>query len=216
MYIEYACYDPTITDEDFKKTLSTLIEKYNIKNIATFHTNIITIKSLKKNIDISCPIDYPYGILDSKTRIFAISQAIKAGASTIDLVAPAKYISNRKYDKLRDDIKTSLELCEQENIKLRYILEYRTFNHETLSKVCQILKSFNINEVLPSTGQFIDDIYDNIIAAKYLTMKSNISVICNGNIWIQKHIDTLKNANIYGVRVQNLASLELFNKNSVI
>ena len=218
MYIEYACYDQTITDDDLKELVTLLVNKYNIQNIATFHNNIPTIKLLKNftNIKLSCPIDYPYGVLDMKSRSFAITQAIKSGANTIDIVAPSKLISNRKYDKLREEIKNNLEICQQDNVKLRYILEYRIFNHETLAKVCQILKSFGIEQVLPSTGHQIDDIYDNIIAAKYLTMKSGISVVCNGNIWIPKHTDTVRTANIAGIRVSKLASLDLFIKNNMI
>lgn len=216
MHIEYACYDYSLSDEEIKNIVTKVI-KYNIDTISTFHNNLYLIKNLiEKKINISCPIDYPYGQSDIKSRNFCLSQAIKAGASTIDMVAPSKYIANRKYDKLREDVKNNLEICQANNIDLRYLLEYRVFNHETLAKTCQILKSFGINTVIPSTGHLIDDINDNIIASKYLSSKSDISVICSGNIWTTKQIENFKNSGIYGIRLYYLSSLELFEKNKTI
>lgn len=217
MYIEYACYDYSLSDDEIKTSISNVL-KLGIKNIATHYSNLNLLKSLAQEHDIkfSCPIDYPYGLSDSKSRLFLANQAIKSGASSLDIVIPAKPIVNRKYDKLRDDIRSTSEICKENNVDLRYILEYRVFNHETLAKACQIFKSLGVSTVLPSTGHLIDDINDNIIAAKYLSSKSEISVICNGNIWTSKQVENIKNSGVYGVRLHYLASLELFNKNKTV
>jgi hypothetical protein len=60
----------------------------------------------------------------------------------------------------------------------------------------------------------IDDVNDNIIAAKYLSSKSEIQTIINGNIWTSKHAEVIKNSGFYGVRLHHLASLRLFTKNN--
>jgi deoxyribose-phosphate aldolase len=219
MYIEYACYDYSLSDDEIKNNINSAI-KMGAENIALFYSGSTTfIKSVlddHPNVKISCPVDYPYGLLDSKSRLFVVSQLAKSGVNSIDLVVPAKFIANRKYDKLRDDIKNNLLVCQENNINLRYILEYRVFNHETLAKTCQILKGLGIEYVFPSTGHMIDDINDNIIAAKYLHTKSEIKVICNGNMWVPKHVDNLKNSGVYGVRAHYLSSLDFFIKNKKI
>jgi hypothetical protein len=61
----------------------------------------------------------------------------------------------------------------------------------------------------------IDDINDNIIAAKYLHTKSDINVVVNGNIWTQKHIDNIKNSNIKDIRLHYLSSVTLLHKNNI-
>jgi deoxyribose-phosphate aldolase len=217
MYIEYACYDHSLSDEEIK-ILITEVAKLGIKNIATYHTNLPLLKNIAQeyNLEFSCPVDYPYGFSDSKSRSFILNQAIKNGASCIDMIVPSKSILNRKYDKLREDIKTNLEICQSTNTDLRYMLEYRVFNHETLAKACQIFMTMGISTILPSTGQLIDDINDNIIAAKYLASKSGVSVICNGNIWTKKQIENIQNSKTHGIRLHYLASLELFLKNQTI
>lgn len=215
MYLEYACYDYSLSDEEIKKKLSSAI-KMGVENISLFYPgSSVLIKSFLDNnpeIKIFCPIDYPYGLSDSKSRLFTITQLAKSGIYGIDMVVPSRFISNRKYDKLRDDIKNNLLVCRENNISLRYILEYRVFNHETLAKTCQIFTDLGIEYVLPSTGHMIDDISDNLIASKYLNTKSGIKVICNGNIWTEKQVENLKNSGVYGVRFHYLSSLELFIK----
>jgi len=216
MYIEYACYDHSLSDDEVKQNISEAIN-FGIKNIAIHYTYIPLIKPLiyqsEPSIILSSPIDYPYGLSDSKTRILAIENAAKAGASVIDITVPSKYISNRKYDKLRDDIKNNILICQKNNLIPRYILEYRVFNHETLAKTCQILKSLGVEYILPSTGHMIDNINDNLIACKYLMAKSGINIICNGNIWTNKQADTVRSSEVYGARLHHLPSIELFTKN---
>lgn len=215
MIIEYACYDRTLTEDEVKNNIANAI-KLGIKHISTYQYSIPYIKSvLNDNVSLTCPADFPYGLSDLKSRNLIVSQIAKLGVQGIDLVMQSKYITNRKYDKIREDIKSNLEICEANSVKLRYILEYRLFGHETLAKICQILKDFNIHDIIPSTGQMIDDINDNIIAAKYLYTKSGINVIINGNIWHQKHIDNIKSSEVKDIRLHYLSNIELLIKNNM-
>lgn len=214
MYIEYACYDYSLSDEEIKNNFTVAL-KLGVKNISVHYIHLPIIKNLisEMPVGVSCPVDYPYGLSDPKIRLMGIANAAKNGATTIDMVMPAKYIANRKYDKLRDDIKTNLVMCQENNLILRYILEYRVFNHETLAKTCQILKTLGIEYVLPATGHMIDDINDNLIASKYLMAKSQIKTICNGNIWTEKHVQSVKSSDIHGIRIHHIPALELFLQN---
>lgn len=215
MQIEYACYDRTLTEDEVKASIANAI-KLGINNISIYQYSIPYIKSiLNDDIFLTCPADFPYGLSDLKSRNLMVSQIAKSGASCVDLVMQSKYVANRKYDKIREDIKSNLEICKENNIELRYILEYRLFGHETLAKICQILKDFQINDVIPSTGQMIDDINDNIIAAKYLYTKSGINVVINGNVWNQKHLDNIKSSEIKNIRLHYLSNIELLIKNNM-
>lgn len=218
MYIEYACYDHSLLEDEVKENIINAL-KLGIKHISTYQYSLSQVKSIidstDPNISLSCPADYPYGLSDLKSRNHIVSQIAKVGVSTIDLVMPSKFVTNRKYDKIREDIKSNLEICQNNNTNLRYILEYRVFNHEILAKICQILKTMDIHQIIPSTGQMIDDINDNIIASKYLQVKSGINPIVNGNIWTQKQADTVVGAGVTDLRLHHLSSLYFFMKNSI-
>lgn len=209
MYQEYACYDYSLNETE---TLNNVVEaiKFGITNIFVlpFSLNTIKLDSIDSS-KIGCPIDYPYGLSDLKSRQFMVEQAIKTNKiSMIDLMIPTKIITNRKYDKFREDIKNNLEICAKSSIKLRYMLEYRVYGHEVLAKTCQILKEFGISTILPSTGMMLDDINDNLIACTFLKEKTGINTICNGNIYLAKHMQNIINSNIYGIRYHHLNLLK--------
>lgn len=214
IYKEYVCYDYSIDETETLSNIQNAI-KLGISNIGVLPYSINTVKPLLSdhNIKLSVPIDYPYGLSDTKTRNFLISQVCKSKISTIDLFVPTKILSNRKYDKLREDIRSNLEICKEHNIELRYMLEYRVFSHEILAKVCSILMDLGVNTIIPSSGHMLDDISDNLIACNYLNTKSKINTICNGNIYIDKHTKLLSSSNIYGIRFHYLSGIQIFLKN---
>jgi|688.fasta_scaffold190297_2 deoxyribose-phosphate aldolase len=220
--IEYASYDYSINETETLTNLTKSIE-LGANSISVLPYSLNTIKNLEekikeKNIAVSCVIDFPYGLSDPKSRIFAASQIVKQKNSIqyLDIMLPTKIISNRKYDKFREEIKNLVELCNENYIEIRYILEYRVFSHEVLAKVCQILKESGLKTILPSSGMMIDNIDDNLIACNFLTTKSNINTICTANIYTEKQVKSVKrNSELYGIRLFYLPSLELFNKISI-
>lgn len=213
-YIDYACYDYSINEAEVESNIIKAI-KLGINNISILPYSINTIKNIdaikQGNVKVSIAADFPFGLSDIKTRNFFVSQLCKLPINSIDLFIPTKIISNRKYDKFREDIKTNLEICQENNIQLKYILEYRVFSHEVLAKVCQILISFGIDCVFPSSGIMIDDIADNLIACNFLTTKSKIKFICTGNCYNPKQIKMVQNnTNLYGIRFFHLSPLSSF------
>lgn len=211
-HIEYCCYDYAINETETTFNIETAI-KHGIKNIFILPYSINYIRSelfaADSDIRFGCPVDFPYGLSDLKTRNYAVENLARSNKiSFIDLMMPTKAVTNRKYDKLREDIRTNLDICQQYSVHLRYILEYRIYNHDVLSKICQILKTLNIDTVLPSSGMMLDDINDNIIACKFLQTKTDIKTICTGNIYRKQNLDIAYKANIYGIRINNLNMFE--------
>lgn len=215
MQLEYACYDVAINEDEVKKNIQNAVQ-YNPYCISVHPYSLSSVKSLiPENIKLSCAIDYPMGLTDVATRNQIVQQVAKNNqVSIIDLNIPSKLIVNRKYDKFREDIKLNSETCKQHNVELRYVLEYRVFSHEILAKLCQILKTFDIGHVFPASGFLLDDINDNIIAAKYLIAKSGMKVICNGNVWTKQQVENVRKSGVSGLRVSNIPSLELAAKNN--
>jgi len=217
IYIEYACLDYSLNEIETIKNITDAI-KNGITNIVVLPYSLTTLKTIdeikEKNISIACPVDFPFGLSDQKSRSFSVSNLCKSYHNflkKIDLFIPTKIITNRKYDKLREDIKTNLEICNEFDIQLRYILEYRTYNHEVLAKVCQIFMDYGINTVLPSSGTMIDDINDNLIACNFLNSKSKINTITTGNIYNEKQAaNVIKMTDLYGIRLFNVHSLHMF------
>lgn len=214
MYIDYALIS-TDVNETTAKHLVTDAVKYKANSITVPYYLIKPIKSLLHATDtsLSCFIDYPLGISDLKTRRFAVEQAQKAGVNAIDITMPQNLAANRKYEKIREDIKSIAEFCQENSIQPRYILEYRVFDHHCLKKVCEIFDSLNIRHVYPSSNYFIDNLADNILASIFLYQNSkDVNVLCTGNMWVEKHFETISKSGLFGFRTTSIHSLENFIK----
>lgn len=219
--IEYACYDYSINETEVQDNIIKAIE-LGANSVAVSPFSLNTIKNINKistnNIGVSCSLDFPYGLSDYKSRIFMATQIVKQknDIKFLDVMMPTKAITNRKYDKFREEIRSLIEICLGYNITIRYILEYRVYNHEVLAKICQILKEFGIDTILPSTGIMIDSIEDNLIACNFLHTKTGIKTICTGNVYNPTQVKSVKNmTNLEGIRFFYLPGLELFNKISI-
>lgn len=207
--IEFCNYDIASNEIEFKEIITKAVaNKPSV--ISVLPSYIKLSKSLvPEHIKTSCVIDYPFGSSDLKTRLSSTEYAIKNGAQVIELVAPSFFLCHRKYDKFREDIDSHIELCFKYNTELRYILEYRIFTSELLCKAAQILLAHKIKIIYPSTGYFLDELSDNMLASALINQKvADINIVINGNIWNPKHIQTLKsNKHIYGCKTNNLYSL---------
>jgi deoxyribose-phosphate aldolase len=214
MYIDFAITDTEINEAE-AKILVNEIQQCPVQSITLPYYLIKTVKNLvpQDKIVISCFIDYPLGISDIKTRRCAIEQAFKAGANAVDIAMPQNLAANRKYDKIRDDIKSVIEFCTETGLHPRYILEYRIFDHHCLKKICEIFESFGIKYVYPSTGYFLDNLADNILASIFLHENSkDLNIICTGNIWTNKHFETMLKSGLFGFRTTSIHSLRNFIK----
>lgn len=211
MYIDFAIINTEINETEAKAILQEL-KTYPINSITVPFYLIKSFKSIIPNdIKLSCLIDYPLGISDIKTRKCAIEQAHKAGSTAVDITMPQNLAANRKYDKIREDIKQCLDFCNTNDIQVRYILEYRVFDHYCLKKICEIFDNNNIKFIYPSSGYFIDNLADNILASIFLHQNSkDLNVLCTGNMWCDKHFETMIKSGLFGFRTSSLNSLKNF------
>ena len=212
-YIEYSAYDLDISENELKLNIESAI-KYSVNSISVPFAMTKFCKSMTKgsNITISNIIDYPLGVLDTKSRNIAVLNAIDNGAEKIDIVLQNSYLSLKKYDKIKQDMISNAEICSKHNIPISYYLEYRIFTHQSLIKACNMLMEIPIKDVYVSTGHRIDNIDDNIVATILLKQKTNINTIFSGNIWTENHVKTLIKNNINALRLNTIHSIAIYNQ----
>ena len=213
MYIEY--YINTIEDKDIdiKNSITNIIDNY--KKPFSVAASIHHIKFIQKtypNIPCGAYVDYPLSHSDMSRRQDLIMDALKLRVNFINITIPFYSIINRKYDKFRDDIKKNIDLCGQAGVELRYCIEYRKFDHALLCKICEILIQGGVKTAYPSTGFFIDNLNDNIIACAYLNEKTGINMIINGNLWHKDQMKDLVKIQPYGFSSNNIFNFRLINE----
>lgn len=153
---------------------------------------------------LSCPVDYPYGLSNTKVRQHQTLSMIKHGARAIDLILNPVYILNNKRSCLINDIKANRLICNENNVIFRVMLEYRHFDEEVYAEMVKICKILRLPYIFPSTGHFADDYVDNLIICKMIQSEyPDAKIITNGNIWEKEHYDIIEKSNIYGVRLRS-------------
>lgn len=213
MFIDFAVIDTDITETSLKDTTKYIIDNELINSITVPYFFIKHIKAAINNkpINLSCFIDFPLGVSDSASRIYAAKNAVKNGCDTLDIGMQQNYAANRKYNKIREDIQAMVDIKNELNINIRYILEYRKFDHYCLKKICEIFDTLGIQYVFPSSGYFIDNLADNILASIFLYQNSkDLKVISSGNIWQDKHFETLIKSGLFGFRTTSVHALKNF------
>jgi deoxyribose-phosphate aldolase len=213
MKIDFAITHTDRNEAEIKDLLSKLsVFKQYVNSITCsyYYLKLLTSFIQETDISLGCVVDYPLGISDLKSRKLAVEQAHKAGAMIIDITMPQNLVANRKYDKIREDVKVMSDYCNENGLTLRYILEYRVFDHQCLKKLCEIFDSFNMRYVFPSSSYFLDDLSDNLIASVFLHENSkDINIYCTGNAWTDKHFNIIEKTGLYGIRVSSLPSLKI-------
>lgn len=210
MIIDYCLSSGDIDESEAKENIK-LVCQYDC--VGTITVPFYLIKHAKtivgnRPIKISALIDYPLGLSDNKTRSCSVEQSLKSGADYVDVCMPQNLASNRKYDKIRDDTKNLLQITTN----IRYILEYRRFDHNCLKKICEIFDNFEIKYIFPSSGFFIDNLSDNILASVFLYKNSKeINVFCSGNAWKDSHFDLIEKSGLFGFRTNSVHAIENYN-----
>jgi deoxyribose-phosphate aldolase len=211
MNIELQMLDETLSNKNIKD-MSDAIDTLNINKICVLPSQIsIFRKYLSNKIKLSTMLDFPFGILSTKTRNDLVTQYIKAGVDSVEILAPSYMMINKQYVGLKNDIVSNYELCLEAKVDISYVLEYRTYSYDLLYKICKILTTNNINSLYISTGHKIDDIYDHLIAMAMIQKNvPEANIVPNGHIFSQKHADLIQNTKIPTVRLHSMNSIELF------
>lgn len=215
MFIDFAIIDTDINEAEAKDTIKYIVDNNLANSITVPYFFCKPAKQFidNKQITLSCFIDFPLGISDSNSRVSSAKNAISYGFSSIDICMPQNLAANRKYSKIRDDVQALLDIKNTKQIDIRYILEYRKFDHYCLKKICEIFDTFGIQYVFPSSGYFIDNLADNILASIFLYQNSkDIKVISTGNAWQNKHFETLVKSGLFGLRTTSVHTLNNFVK----
>jgi deoxyribose-phosphate aldolase len=126
MLTEIACYNQDSTYADILETVFIASEK-NVDSIAIPSGFMGRVSEFLEHQKFSVAIDFPYGLASTQVRLHEIILAIRQGASFIDLVINNSYVKEENWRKIREDLKSCITACKQNNVELRAIIEYRLF-----------------------------------------------------------------------------------------
>ncbi len=209
-YVEYGYYDFSSNEKETKDFVLESIQ-YSPSTISVLPQYVKYVKkNIPRDVKLGTIIDYPFGLADYDERENALRKAIKHGVDSIEVVCPNHALCNRKYDRFRLEVDIFKQICFDNQIDLKYVLEYKTFTLPLLHKIADILYTKKLNTIYPSTSYSLDGISDNILVSMMLLKKNpNLNIIVNGQAWTDAHVELiLSNEQIFAYKTSNIHILE--------
>ena len=202
MLTELACYNQDSTYDDILNTVFTAAKK-NIDSVAVPSGFMSRVSDFLKDQKFSAAIDFPYGLSNTQVRVHEIILAIRQGASFIDLVINSSYIKEENWRKIKSDLKACLAVCNQNNIELRAIIEYRLFPVKTVLLMCELLSINGVFNVINSTGFVADDLSENAIISYEMQTKTGVFVTSCVRGFNEKYHNVFKELDIHCLRLMS-------------
>lgn len=105
---------------------------------------------LNGKMSVCTVIGFPNGYTTTAVKEFETKDAIKNGASEIDMVTNIGWIKDGKYDLIENEIRTLKEACGEKVLKV--IIETCLLTDEEKEKMCQIVTVAGADYIKTSTG----------------------------------------------------------------
>lgn len=108
-------------------------------------------KELKgSDVKVCTVIGFPLGSNTTEVKVFETKDAIKNGASEIDMVINVSALKDKKFDYVLNEIKEIKAACDGKLLKV--ILETCLLDNEEIIKACELSKEAGADFVKTSTG----------------------------------------------------------------
>lgn len=104
-------------------------------------------------IEIGLGIAFPFGTASPKVKACEIEQALKDGATAIDMVLNIGALKSKKYEVNRDELRYFVELCGDRAVT-KCILDVCYLTEEEIRIACNLIAEAGVQYAKTSTGQF--------------------------------------------------------------
>lgn len=102
------------------------------------------------NIDVCTVIGFPNGYSSRNTKIIETLDAVRSGASEIEMVINIGDVKAGNFDAVLEEINAVAEICDGRTLKV--IVEACLLTKEEKIKLCEIISNSNADYIKTSTG----------------------------------------------------------------
>lgn len=129
-------------------------KKHNFASVCVNPSNVPLCAKLLRgsNVDICTVVGFPLGATPTDVKVFEAQQAIREGATEVDMVINVGALKSRDYEKVRRDIATIARACKAGNALLKVIIEAALLTDEEKVIASHLAKLAGADFVKTSTG----------------------------------------------------------------
>lgn len=128
--------------------------KFGFASVCVNPANVKLCAQLLKDsgVDICTVVGFPLGATPTDVKVFETQQAIREGATEVDMVINVGAVKSRDYELVERDIASVARACHAGNAILKVIIEAALLTDEEKVVACQLAKVAGADFVKTSTG----------------------------------------------------------------
>ncbi|MCM3073530.1 MULTISPECIES: deoxyribose-phosphate aldolase [Staphylococcus] len=150
-YIDHTLLKPESTRAQIDKIIEEARE-FNFKSVCLNPTHVkYAAEKLKDTEVLVCTvIGFPLGASTTETKMFEVEDAVKNGASELDMVINVGALKDGRYEDVQKDIESVVDAANGKTVKV--IIETCLLTDEEIVKASELSKAAGANFVKTSTG----------------------------------------------------------------
>jgi deoxyribose-phosphate aldolase len=151
--IDHTILKPEATHDEIAQ-LCYEARKFQFASVCVNPSNVKLCKQLLEGTDVQvCTVvGFPLGATPTDVKVFETQQAIREGATEVDMVINVGALKSRDYELVEQDIASIARACHAGNTILKVIIEAALLTDEEKVIACQLAKVANADFVKTSTG----------------------------------------------------------------
>ena len=116
-----------------------------------YYTKFVAEKLKGSDVKVCTVVGFPLGMSDTRVKAYETKAAIEDGAEEVDMVINVGALKDKKFDYVREEIRTLKEVCGSE-VVLKVIIETCLLTDEEKKRACELSKEAGADFVKTSTG----------------------------------------------------------------
>jgi len=151
--IDHTLLKPDATQDQIAQ-LCYEARKHGFASVCVNPANVKLCAQLLKDSDVlvCAVVGFPLGATSTETKVFEAQQAIRDGATEVDMVINVGALKSRDYELVERDIASIARVCHAGNAILKVIIEAALLTDEEKVVACQLAKVAGADFVKTSTG----------------------------------------------------------------
>ena len=133
-------------------------------------------------VNVCTVIGFPHGSTTSATKVFETKDAIKNGATEIDMVINVSALLSGDYEYVEHDIRGVVEVAHAEGASVKVIFETAFLNDEQIIKACELTEQAGADYVKTSTGFASEGATTHNVALMKKTVGDRLKVKSSGGV----------------------------------
>ena len=149
-YIDHTLLKPACTSQDIVK-LCEEAKQHKFFSVCVNPHFVPLAKQCLENTDvkIACVVGFPLGANTTEMKVLEAVEAVKNGASEIDMVINNSKLKEKDYDYIIHEIN---EIREKSGVLTKVIIETSLLNEDEVKKMCEIVNNSKAECIKTSTG----------------------------------------------------------------